>query len=150
MSAVWPTSGALDPLPALAPSVAAALDDEASLADCTRWSLRPDGSREAVTLFALQGLYCAACAGVIEAAVAAVPGVSRAEVNAASNRMTVTWSPPQARASMLVDAVQQAGYRAWPAQSQDARSALRDTGRIRGFAVPREGRSRCFTPFARH
>ena len=129
MSAVWPTAGALDPLPALAPSVAAALDDDASLADCTRWSIRPDGTREAVTLFALQGLYCAACAGLIENAVSAVPGVSQAEVNAASNRMTVTWSPPQARASMLIDAVQRAGYRAWPAQSQDARSALRAEAR---------------------
>ena len=121
MAAVWTASAALEPAPPLAPGVAAALDDDASLADCTRWHTRADGSRQAETVFALQGIYCAACAGVIEAAVNAVPGVDRAEVNAASRRLKVNWDPQRARASALVDAVHRAGYRALPTQREDAR-----------------------------
>jgi Cu2+-exporting ATPase len=129
MAAVWPASAALDPAPPLAPGVAAALDDDASLAGCTRWQTRSDGSREAVTQFAVQGIYCAACAGVIEAAVTAVRGVERAEVNAASRRLTVTWNPQVARASALVGAVHRAGYRALPMQREDALAALRHEAR---------------------
>ena len=53
MAAVWAAAAALEPAPPLAPGVAVALDDDASLADCTRWDDRPDGSRRAVTLFAV-------------------------------------------------------------------------------------------------
>ncbi len=126
---VWSASAALDPAPPLAPGVAAALDDDASLADCTQWCARADGSRRAVTRFAVQGIYCAACAGVIEAAVTAVRGVEAAEVNAASRRLQVTWDPQIARASALVDAVQRAGYRALPVQREDVLAALRREAR---------------------
>jgi P-type Cu2+ transporter len=126
---VWSASAALEPAPPLAPSVAAALDDDASLADCTQWHTRADGSRRAVTRFAVQGIYCAACAGVIEAAVTAVRGVETAEVNAASRRLQVTWDPQIARASALVDAVLRAGYRALPMQREDALAALRREAR---------------------
>ncbi len=129
MAAAWTSAVALEPAPPLAPSVAAALDDDSSLADCTRWHSRADGSREAVTTFAVQGIYCAACAGVIEAAVAALPGVERAEVNAASRRLKVSWDPRRARASALVDAVHRAGYRALPTQREDAQAALRQESR---------------------
>jgi len=129
MAAVQAASLALEPAPPLAPSVAAALDDDASLADCTRWHDLADGSREAVTMFAVQGIYCAACAGIIEAAVGAVPGVASAEVNAASRRLKVSWDPARARASQLVDAVHRAGYRALPTQREDAQSALRQEAR---------------------
>lgn len=118
------------PLPeALAPGVAAALDDEAALAGSTRWQVTEDGTREGETLFAIQGIYCAACAGIIEAALHAVPGVARAEVNAASRRLQVRWDPRQVNASALVEAVQRAGYRALPAQREDAQSALRKEAR---------------------
>jgi Cu2+-exporting ATPase len=129
MALVWTASGALEPAPPLAPSVAAALDDDASLTDCTRWHDREGGGRQAVTVFAVQGIYCAACAGVIESAVMAVPGVERAEVNAASRRLQVSWDPQHGRASAIVDAVRRAGYRALPAQREDALAALRKEAR---------------------
>ena len=129
MAAAWTASAALEPAPPLAPGVAAALDDDASLADCTHWHTRADGSRQAETVFALQGIYCTACAGVIEAAVSAVSGVERAEVNAASRRLKVSWDPQRARASALVDAVHRAGYRALPTQRGDAQAALRQEAR---------------------
>ncbi|MBK6866009.1 MAG: cadmium-translocating P-type ATPase [Ideonella sp.] len=127
--AAWPAGELRPSLPPLAPGVAAALDDEESLAGCTRWQQTADGSREALTTFAVQGMYCAACAGLIESAVSAVPGVRGAEVNAASRRLQVRWDPRRARASALVDAVARAGYRALPAQRADAQAALKQESR---------------------
>ena len=127
--APWPAAEARPPLPPLAPGVAAALDDDSALVGCTRWEQAADGSRQALTTFAVQGMYCAACAGVIESALADVRGVVRADVNAASRRLQVRWDPRHARVSALVDAVHRAGYRALPAQAEDARSALRQESR---------------------
>ncbi|MCR5882447.1 cadmium-translocating P-type ATPase [Rhizobacter sp. J219] len=118
-----PQAGLALPLPPLSAREKAALDDDASLERCTRWRAAPDGSREAESVFALQGMYCAACAGLIEAALKQVPGVARAEVNAASQRALVQWDPSRTRASALVDAVQAAGYRALPAEHEAARTA---------------------------
>ncbi|MBE2245079.1 MAG: cadmium-translocating P-type ATPase [Burkholderiaceae bacterium] len=117
------------PPAALAPGVAAALDDEAALAGSTRWRTRGDGGREGETLFAIEGIYCAACAGIIESALRVVPGVAQAEVNAASRRLQVRWDPQRTPLSALVLAVQRAGYRALPAQREDAHSALRKEAR---------------------
>lgn len=111
------------PLPPLTPRQAAALDDDASLQGCTRWHQSADGRREAESVFALQGMYCAACAGIIESALRRVPGVQAADVNATSQRAMVRWDPQRTRASTLVDAVQAAGYRALPAQHEAARVA---------------------------
>lgn len=118
-----PQAGLALPLPPLTPREKAALDDDASLARCTRWRQAADGRREAESVFALQGMYCAACAGVIEAALRRVPGVESAEVNAASERALVRWDASRTRASALVDAVQAAGYRALPAEHEAARTA---------------------------
>ena len=111
------------PLPPLTPREKAALDDDASIERCTRWHARPDGGRVAESVFALQGMYCAACAGLIEAALRRVPGVDSADVNAASERARVRWDPARTSASALVDAVQAAGYRALPAEHEAARTA---------------------------
>lgn len=118
-----PQAGLTLPLPPLTPREKAALDDDASLERCTRWRLAPDGSRLAESVLALQGLYCAACAGLIETALRRVPGVEAAEVNAASRRARVRWDPARTHASALVDAVQAAGYRAVPAEHEAARAA---------------------------
>jgi Cu2+-exporting ATPase len=120
LSAAWPQRRLAAP-GVLAPGVAAALDDEAALAGSTRWRTREDGGREGETLFAIEGIYCAACAGIIESALRVVPGVAQAEVNAASRRLQVRWDPQRIAARR---AVQRAGYRA-PAQLRDAHSALR-------------------------
>jgi len=122
-------NGALEPMPPLEPGVAAALDDEDALADCTRWQTRADGSRRGVTVFAVRGIFCAACAGVIEGAVMTVAGVEHAEVNAASRRLQVVWDPQRARASVLVDAVRKAGYGVLPTQREDAHAELRRESR---------------------
>ncbi|HSV70445.1 MAG TPA: cation-translocating P-type ATPase [Methylibium sp.] len=117
MSAVLP---ALPSATALTARQAAALDDEQALGVSTRWIRRADGGREAETRLLLDGLHCAACAGIIESALHGVDGVLGAEVNAATERALVRWDPARTRASILIAAVQRAGYRAYPAGSDDA------------------------------
>jgi Cu2+-exporting ATPase len=110
------------PPPALTPRQAAALDDDSTLRGCTRW----DASGLAESVFAVQGMVCAACAGIIESALRHQPGVAAVEVNASSRRALVRWDPSRTRASRLVEAVQAAGYGAVPAQHESLR-----TGRLR-------------------
>ncbi|MDF1485348.1 cation-translocating P-type ATPase [Ramlibacter sp. H39-3-26] len=80
----------------------------------------------------LEGMHCAACALTIERALAGVPGVLRADVNAATRRARVVWRPGAVLPSRWMAAVAQAGYRALPAadafmrerRRQEARRAL--------------------------
>src|SRR4051812_23511186 len=76
-------------------------DDEAALGDSTRWFTDDAGVRLADSVFALQGMYCAACSGVIETALQALPGVLQVEVNAASRRAKVRWNPVRVKLSQL-------------------------------------------------
>ncbi|KWF33562.1 copper-transporting ATPase [Burkholderia pseudomultivorans] len=57
------------------------------------------------------GMTCASCAGRVEKALAAVPGVARASVNLATERASVHGAGPLA-ADALIAAVTTAGYRA--------------------------------------
>ncbi len=73
----------------------------------------------------LAGLYCAACAGPIEAALRAEPGVISADVSYAAQRATVRWRTGALQPSQLIDAVVRAGYGAMPDLAEPAR-ALRE------------------------
>lgn len=84
------------------------------LVDCTQWKTGDQGQRIACSQLVLSGLYCAACAGIIEAALEAVPGVELARVNAASQRLLLHWNPAVTHASTLLRAVEKAGYGAAP------------------------------------
>lgn len=63
----------------------------------------------------IEGMHCAACALTVEQALRRVPGVASAQVSAASRRATVVWSSRHAKPSQWMQAVQDAGYRAVPA-----------------------------------
>ncbi|WP_186092735.1 heavy metal translocating P-type ATPase [Burkholderia gladioli] len=73
------------------------------------------------------GMTCASCSGRVEKALAQVPGVSRASVNLATERASISVED-SVSATQLVAAVEKAGYRATPlvadepvpAQSPDA------------------------------
>ncbi|WP_369063380.1 heavy metal translocating P-type ATPase [Burkholderia gladioli] len=73
------------------------------------------------------GMTCASCSGRVEKALAQVPGVSRASVNLATERASISVED-SVSAAQLVAAVEKAGYRATPlvadepvpAQSPDA------------------------------
>ncbi len=78
-----------------------------------------------VTHLRLAGLYCAACAGPIESALRAEPGVISADVSYAAQRATVRWRAGATQPARLIDAVARAGYGAMPDLAEPAR-ALRE------------------------
>ncbi|MBL8314076.1 MAG: cadmium-translocating P-type ATPase [Rubrivivax sp.] len=98
------------------------LDDPLEQGRFTRWVVGPSGERLAESSLQLAGIHCAACSGIIEAALHGVPGVRSARVSAAAERATVCWDPAQARPSSLIAAVRKAGYDAAPDTAAPARA----------------------------
>jgi Cu2+-exporting ATPase len=90
------------------------LDDPIEQDRCTRWRLADDGSRRGDTALRIAGMHCAACAGIIEAALLREPGVERAEVSAAAERARVHWDPRRTGLAAMIAAVHRAGYGAVP------------------------------------
>lgn len=70
---------------------------------------------------AIEGMHCATCGLAVEAALAAVPGVREAQVNAASRRARIVWSAALTRPSRWFEAAEAAGYRLVPAADGAAR-----------------------------
>ena len=58
----------------------------------------------------LSGLWCAACAGLIEQALLATAGVCSARVSYSTQRASVTWDPQRADLDAVLTAVRRAGY----------------------------------------
>lgn len=107
------------------------LDDPLEQRDFTQASA--DGDRPVnESVLMVQGMYCAACADAVEAALAGRPGVLDAQVHAATRRLTVRWDPARTRLSDLAQAVGRTGYRLLPMQQalgvsqrvQETRKAL--------------------------
>ncbi|MFA7486697.1 MAG: heavy metal translocating P-type ATPase [Lysobacteraceae bacterium] len=67
-------------------------------------------SSDAIVQLPVQGMNCASCAGRVERALAAVPGVNQANVNLATGNATVHTAPGTAHET-LVQAIEQAGYK---------------------------------------
>jgi Cu2+-exporting ATPase len=105
------------------------LDDPLELDRYTRWVAGPGGERLAESALQLGGLHCAACAGLIEHALAKVPGVRAVQVSAAAERASVRWDPALTQASALIAAVQAAGYQAVPDGAAPARALRRQAHR---------------------
>lgn len=117
------------PTNAAAHAVLDVLDDPLEQGRFTRWVVGPAGERLAESSLQLAGMYCAACSGIIEAALQGVPGVRGARVSAAAERATVCWDPAQARPSALIDAVRKAGYDAVPDAAAPARAMRQQESR---------------------
>jgi len=58
------------------------------------------------------GMTCAACAKAVERAVQKVDGVKEANVNLATEKLTVEYDPAQATSEAVREAVRKAGYEA--------------------------------------
>ncbi|MBX3634896.1 MAG: cadmium-translocating P-type ATPase [Rubrivivax sp.] len=101
------------------------VDDPVEQGRFTQWVAGPDGARLGESSLQLSGMYCAACAGVIEQALHSVGGVHEAHVAAATQRATVRWDPRQTRPSALIQAVRRAGYDAVPDAAAPARALRR-------------------------
>ena len=117
------------PTNAAAHAVLDVLDDPLEQGRFTRWVVGPAGERLAESSLQLAGMYCAACSGIIEAALQGVPGVRGARVSAAAERATVCWDPTQARPSALIAAVRKAGYDAVPDAAAPARAMRQQESR---------------------
>jgi Cu2+-exporting ATPase len=107
----------------------AVLDDPVERQRFTRWVAQPSGERLAESSLQLAGLHCAACAGLIEQALRATPGVQGASVSAATQRALVLWDPARTQASRLIAAVRGAGYDAAPDAAAPARALRRQEAR---------------------
>ncbi|MCC7457724.1 MAG: cation-translocating P-type ATPase [Nitrospira sp.] len=69
-----------------------------------------DGRAVAEAGLRLSGLHCAACGGLIDAALRAVPGVERVEVNAALEHAELRWRPEATDLECVLAALRAAGY----------------------------------------
>ncbi|KQY88321.1 hypothetical protein ASD35_12095 [Pelomonas sp. Root1444] len=101
--------------------------DAQLLAPFTTW---PDGpAGVAASQFQVAGMHCAACAGIIEAALLKQPGVQGASVNPASARLALRWWPSRVALADVLAALQSAGYRATPDVAAPARELRRQERR---------------------
>ncbi|NVM90142.1 Cu2+-exporting ATPase [Variovorax sp. SG517] len=78
----------------------------------------------------VEGMHCAACAFTVEAALRQVPGVIEAQVNAASRRARVVWSPAQTRPSRWFEVCAKAGHPLLPGGDRSARELRRRESRL--------------------
>ena len=85
----------------------------------------------------VSGLYCAECAGRIEAAIESVPGVFEATMNAATNEVKVEYAPSIGDLSTLTRAVESAG----PYRAERAAEASESEMDKEALAAEREYRS---------
>lgn len=106
----------------LADSDLRALDDPLNQASFTTFAQSQGGAREATSQLRISGMYCAACAGLIEDALLGVEGVREARVHSSTALALVRWDPQRTRASALVEAVRRAGYGAVPDAAASARA----------------------------
>ena len=93
---------------------AAVVDDPQLQQDFTAWETTADGRRLGRSQLRLGGLSCAGCAGAVERALRAEPGVVEASASYGTQRASVLWDPAQTRFSGLLAAVRRAGYDAAP------------------------------------
>ena len=67
----------------------------------------------------LRGMGCASCASSIEEAISSVPGVGECNINFGVEQATVKYNPQKTDIQQIQDAVDAAGYKAYPLQEQE-------------------------------
>nr|HET7859293.1 HAD-IC family P-type ATPase [Caldimonas sp.] len=108
---------------------AASIDDPDVSVAFTSWETSADGTRVARSHVRLAGLFCAGCAGTIERALKAEPGVFDARASHAAARATIVWDPARTTLSSLLAAVRRAGYDAVPDATAAGRALRRAESR---------------------
>ncbi|MBD2773354.1 heavy metal translocating P-type ATPase [Iningainema tapete] len=71
------------------------------------------------TTLKLHGMSCASCANSVEKAIRSVPGVNECQVNFGAEQATVKYDPKETDLKAIQDAVDAAGYSAYPLQERD-------------------------------
>ncbi|MEK8050687.1 cation-translocating P-type ATPase [Ideonella sp. DXS22W] len=92
----------------------AVLDDPVEQRRFTRYSTGTDGQALAESSLRITGMHCAACAGLIEQALAGVGGVLESSVSAAGERARIRWRTADGSVAAMVRAIRAAGYDAAP------------------------------------
>jgi Cu+-exporting ATPase len=82
----------------------------------------PSGSTEDAT-FAVTGMTCASCSAIIEKVLGKTPGIAKATVNLALERLSVTYDPAVIDPAGIVATVEGIGYGAAPLNEAPALSA---------------------------
>lgn len=102
----------------------------AALLDDPDWQSRHAAGRVQTSahdvIMRVEGLRCGACAWLVERTLATEPGVKRASVNAATERIALAWDPDQTRLSQLAGKLQTIGYALVPIMERDPEKALRE------------------------
>ncbi|MBE9206820.1 copper-translocating P-type ATPase [Nostoc sp. LEGE 06077] len=71
------------------------------------------------TTLKLRGMSCASCAKSIEDTIRSVPGVNECSVNFGAEQATVDYDPKKTNLQVIQDAVDTAGYSAYPLQEEN-------------------------------
>lgn len=74
----------------------------------------------------IKGLSCAACVARVEKAIQTLPGIEDSTVNLATEKAHVVFSPEQTSVEDIIQAVNNAGYRAFLPKSQSHADATKD------------------------
>jgi P-type Cu2+ transporter len=82
------------------------------------------------TVFAIEGMRCAACSRAVMRAVGALPGVERISVNAATGRAAVDWDPQTVALKKILDAVTVSGFKPIPLGGERGAGAQRAEHRL--------------------
>jgi len=107
----------------------AVLDDPLEVERFSRTGVDAAGLRTCTSGLQISGITCAACAGILEAALHGVDGVLDAQVSAAGQRASVRWDPARTQPSALIAAIRGAGYDAVPDAGAPAREMRRSEHR---------------------
>ncbi|MEJ1961653.1 MAG: cation-translocating P-type ATPase [Gammaproteobacteria bacterium] len=76
------------------------------------------------TVFAAEGIRCAACSRSIDRALRALPGIEAVNVNVATSRVCVDWNPERSGLDQILRAVADAGFRPVPLAGEAAESSF--------------------------
>jgi Cu+-exporting ATPase len=98
-----------EPAPQAAPQVCPVVPDEPRRDVVQPAPAAPPRSTREAT-FGITGMTCASCSAVVEKTVGRLPGVARANVNLAMERLSVTFDPEVVGEPAISDAVAKAGY----------------------------------------
>ncbi|MFS2130886.1 heavy metal translocating P-type ATPase [Telluria sp. Tellsp131] len=94
---------------------AARIGDDAGLAALRAYDDAVDGDD---VVFTIEGMRCAACVWLIERRMNALPGVTDALLNVATERLRVRRDPAVAKASDIIAALRAIGYTAYPLDAE--------------------------------
>lgn len=97
-----------------------------------RFAARDGGTADAEATLLVEGIRCAACVWLIERRLMQLPGVQRASMNVATERLQVRWHKDQCRPADILGALHAIGYRAWPYDAARHGKQLQQASRTLG------------------